>query len=205
MEIFQEDVSRFRVLPRRTSTRTRHRARRRGVPTLQALRLFNGTIYRWNRPCLRHLRGQAAPADREPRAARRADDRRRGGQRRLLARPGEALATDDRDIRKVLQFDQAKENFVSGIRHGINAEVYWPQVGQARVDELVVRKLLPMAAEGLRQWEADEAEIGRLLGIIEGRCLRAANGATWQVAEVARREQAGESRQDALRGMLAAT
>jgi hypothetical protein len=76
-------------------------------------------------------------------------------------------------------------------------------VGQVHVAELVVRKLLPLAAEGLRQWEADEVEIGRLLDIIEHRCLRTANGATWQVAEVARREQAGESREDALRGMVA--
>ena len=91
---------------------------------------------------------------------------------------------------------------MSGIRHGINAEVYWPQVGQVHVAELVVRKLLPMAAEGLRQWEADEVEIGRLLDIIERRCLRTANGCTWQVAEVARREQAGASRQEALQGML---
>jgi hypothetical protein len=72
-----------------------------------------------------------------------------------------------------------------------------------RVSELVVRKLLPLAAGGLRMWEVDESEIGRLLDIIEHRCLRAANGATWQVAEVARRERAGETRQDALRGMLA--
>jgi hypothetical protein len=33
--------------------------------------------------------------------------------------------------------------------------------------------------------------------------LRLANGATWQVAEVARREQAGETRQQAVGGMLA--
>ena len=71
-----------------------------------------------------------------------------------------------------------------------------------RVAELVVRKLLPLAADGLRQWEVDEAEIGRLLDIIERRCLRLANGAIWQVAEVARREQAGETRQQALSGML---
>ena len=92
---------------------------------------------------------------------------------------------------------------MSGIRHGINADVYWPQVGQVHVTELVVRKLLPLAADGLRMWEVDESEIGRLLDIIEHRCLRAANGSTWQVAEVARRERAGESRQDAVRGMLA--
>jgi hypothetical protein len=72
-----------------------------------------------------------------------------------------------------------------------------------KVAELVVRKLLPLAADGLRQWEVDEAEISRLLDIIEHRCLRLANGATWQVAEVARREQTGETRQQALSGMLA--
>ena len=37
---------------------------------------------------------------------------------------------------------------------------------------------------------------------IEHRCLRGANGATWQTAEVHRRERAGESREEALRGML---
>ena len=47
-----------------------------------------------------------------------------------------------------------------------------------------------------------DAESGRLLDIIERRCLRAANGATWQTAEVARREKAGDSRPAALRGML---
>ncbi len=43
-----------------------------------------------------------------------------------------------------------------------------------------------------------------MLDIIEGRCLRGANGATWQTAEVARREAAGASRPDALHGMLSA-
>ena len=63
--------------------------------------------------------------------------------------------------------------------------------GQVRVVELVVRKLLPLAAEGLRLWEVDEAEIGRLLDIVERRCLRIANGATWQTAQVARLEAGG--------------
>ena len=71
-----------------------------------------------------------------------------------------------------------------------------------KVGELVVRKLLPMAAEGLRRWGVADAESGRLLGVIEQRCLRAANGATWQTAEVSRRERAGASRPEALRGML---
>jgi len=48
----------------------------------------------------------------------------------------------------------------------------------------------------------DGSEIDRLLGIVEQRCLRAVNGATWQTAEVLRRETSGDSRREALRGML---
>jgi hypothetical protein len=174
-----------------------------GVPRLDELRLHNGTIYRWNRPVYDisgdnpHLRveNRVLPAgptvvDTIANAA-------------FFAGIVRALASEDRPIWTQMSFQAAEENFVSGIRHGINAEVYWPQIGQVRVAELVVRKLLPLAADGLRQWEVDEAEIGRLLEIIERRCLRLANGATWQVAEVARREQAGETRQQAVGGMLA--
>jgi hypothetical protein len=113
-----------------------------------------------------------------------------------------ALADDDRPIWSQMSFQAANENFISGTRNGIAADVYWPGVGQVKATELVVRKLLPLAAEGLRLWEVDESEIGRLLDIIERRCLRAANGATWQTAEVARREAAGDSRREALRRML---
>jgi hypothetical protein len=113
-----------------------------------------------------------------------------------------ALADDDRPIWSQMSFQAANENFVAGARSGINADLYWPQVGQLRAAELVVRKLLPRAAEGLRLWGVSDAESGRLLDIIERRCLRATNGATWQTAEVNRREKAGDSRAAALRGML---
>jgi len=103
-----------------------------------------------------------------------------------------------------MSFSAASENFAAGVRQGIAAEVYWPQIGQVSVVELVVRKLLPLAADGLRLWEVDEAEIGRLLDIIERRCVGAVNGATWQTATVVNRERDGSSRADALRSMLAA-
>jgi hypothetical protein len=174
-----------------------------GVPHLDELRLHNGTVYRWNRPVYDisgdapHLRVENRVLPAGPTVV---DTMANAAFFAGLVR---ALADEDRPIWTQMSFQAAQENFVSGIRHGINAEVYWPQVGQVHVTELVVRKLLPMAAEGLRQWEADAAEIGRLLDIIERRCLRTANGSTWQVAEVARREQAGASRQEALQGMLA--
>jgi gamma-glutamyl:cysteine ligase YbdK (ATP-grasp superfamily) len=173
-----------------------------GVPHLDELRLHNGTVYRWNRPVYDisdgtpHLRVENRVLPAGPTVV---DTMANAAFFAGLVR---ALADEERPIWTQMSFQAAQENFVSGIRHGINAEVYWPQVGQVHVAELVVRKLLPMAAEGLRQWEADEVEIGRLLDIIERRCLRTANGSTWQVAEVARHEQAGASRQEALQGML---
>ena len=175
-----------------------------GVPGLDELRLHNGTVYRWNRPVYDvsdgspHLRVENRVLPAGPTVV---DTMANAAFFAGLVR---ALANQDRPLWTQMSFQAAYENFVAGIRGGIEAEVYWPEIGRVRVVELVVRKLLPLAAEGLRQWEVDEAEIGRLLDIIERRCLRAANGATWQTAEVAGRERSGESREDALRGMLAA-
>ena len=175
-----------------------------GVPGLDELRLHNGTVYRWNRPVYDvsdgspHLRVENRVLPAGPTVV---DTMANAAFFAGLVR---ALANQDRPLWTQMSFQAAHENFGAGIRGGIEAEVYWPEIGRVRVVELVVRKLLPLAAEGLRQWEVDEAEIGRLLDIIERRCLRAANGATWQAAEVARRETSGESRDDALRGMLAA-
>ncbi len=173
-----------------------------GTPSLDELRLHNGTVYRWNRPVYDisdgspHLRveNRVLPAgptvlDTMANAA-------------LFAGLVRALAEEDRPVWSQMSFAAAHENFQAGVRHGIDAELYWPRVGNVRAGELLLRRLLPLAAEGLRGWEVSEDEIGRLLGVIEQRCLRSANGSTWQTAEVARREAAGASRREALRGML---
>jgi len=71
------------------------------------------------------------------------------------------------------------------------------------VTELVLRRLLPMAYEGLDSFGVDPAERDRLLGIVEQRCLRERNGATWQAETVHRLEQGDNlDRAEALRIML---
>ncbi len=173
-----------------------------GVPQLDELRLHNGTVYRWNRPVYDisdgspHLRVENRVLPAGPTVV---DTLANAAFFAGLVR---ALADEDRPVWSQMSFQAANDNFSSGVRHGIQAEVYWPRVGQVRATELVVRKLLPLAAKGLRLWEVDESEIDRLLQIIERRCLNGANGATWQTAEVSRREAAGGSRAEALRGML---
>jgi hypothetical protein len=65
-------------------------------------------------------------------------------------------------------------------RYGIDAKQFWPGLGTVPVGDLVLRRLLPLAYDGLDLWKIDPAARDRLLGIIEQRCLRRTNGADWQ-------------------------
>ena len=68
--------------------------------------------------------------------------------------------------------------------------------------ELVLRRLLPLAREGLSRWGVNLANADRLLGMIEQRCLTGQTGAAWQIAAVAAlTERGGTGRPEALRLM----
>ena len=55
-------------------------------------------------------------------------------------------------------------------------------MGEVPAAELVLRRLLPMAHDGLGRWGVDAADADRLLEIIERRCVQLTNGAAWQAA-----------------------
>src|SRR5262249_36053879 len=94
------------------------------------------------------------------------------------------------------------ENFHAGARDGIDARVYWPGVGEVPATELVLRRLLPMANDGLESWGLDAGTRDRLLQIIERRCVDSRNSASWQ-SEVFHRlyDDRGMDRAEALRAM----
>jgi hypothetical protein len=89
---------------------------------------------------------------------------------------------DERPVWTQMSFSAAEENFHAGARDGIDARLYWPGVGEAPAAELILRKLLPMARDGLGRWGVDSGDADRLLEIIERRCVGLVNGASWQVA-----------------------
>ncbi len=172
-----------------------------GTPALAELRLHNGTVYRWNRPVYDVVAGRP---------------HLRIENRVLPAGPSvidvmanaafyygavKVLAESDRPVWSQMSFQAASENFTAGATKGIDAEVFWPGYGEVPVTELVLRRLLPAAHEGLERWGVDHEVRARLLGVIERRCTTARNGASWQVERVHRLEQAGRSRVEALRGM----
>jgi gamma-glutamyl:cysteine ligase YbdK (ATP-grasp superfamily) len=172
-----------------------------GCPQLAEMSLHNGTIYRWNRPVY-------AVADGRPHL--------RVENRVLPAGPSVAdvmanaafyyglvrvLAESERPVWTQMSFATAAENLHTAARYGIGAQLYWPGLGEAPASELVLRRLLPLAREGLGRWGVDSAHIDRLLGIIEQRCLTGRTGATWQIAAVAARSERGADRPEALRQM----
>ena len=80
------------------------------------------------------------------------------------------LAHEDRPVWTKMSFAACEENFNRAARDGIDAHLYWPGFGELSADELMLRHLLPLAHEGLRQWGVSDAVRERFLGVIEGRC-----------------------------------
>jgi hypothetical protein len=101
-----------------------------------------------------------------------------------------------------MSFDAAQENLGIGAKYGLDARMYWTGLGWIGADELVLRRLLPLAHEGLTAFGLSSRARDRYLGIIEQRCLTRRTGAAWQREQVARREAAGADRRTALTGMM---
>jgi gamma-glutamyl:cysteine ligase YbdK (ATP-grasp superfamily) len=178
-----------------------------GVPALHELVLHNGTVYRWNRPVygvadgVPHLRveNRALPAG--PTVT---DVLANAAFYYGLVR---ALADQPRPLWTRMPFETAAANFDSACRRGIDAELHWPRGGRGTglatlpAVRLVREELLPLAAAGLDAWGVEAADRDHYLGVIEERCRRRVNGASWQAAAFHRAEESGTGREKALAAM----
>jgi len=171
-------------------------------PELAELTLHNGTVYRWNRPVY-------AVADGKPHL--RVENRVLPAGPTLVDVLANAafyyglvheLAEMDPPVWSRMPFDAAAANLIAGARNGLEAAVFWPGYGDVPVTELALRHLLPLAASGLQRCGVSAADAGRLLSIIEQRCVVRQNGAAWQVEFVRRVQDQGQAdRGEALRIM----
>jgi gamma-glutamylcysteine synthetase len=205
LDLFDENVRYFPALLPLLDDEDPEAVLGRGdVPSLKELVLHNGTIYRWNRPVYDVQRGKPHV---------------RVENRTLPAGPTivdtianaafwyglvRAVATLDEPITRAMSFALASDNFASASRDGIDAMLFWPGVGEVPATELVLRTLLPLAHHGLDLWEVDRRDRDHYLGIIEQRCLRRRNGASWQVAAYHELARGGGDRETALRDMTLA-
>ncbi len=137
------------------------------APMLQELRLHNGTVYRWNRPIYQvvdgipHLRVENRVLPAGPTVVDTMANAAffHGALRTLMS--------DERPLWSKMAFSTAEENFFACAKQGLDAGVYWPGLGETGAEELVLRRLLPMAHQGLESAGVPQEVRERYLGIIE--------------------------------------
>lgn len=183
MEIYKEDIARFRVLLSADVDEDSLKLLAKGkTPQLRALQVHNSTVYRWNRPCYGispngkpHLRieNRVIPAgptviDEVANAA-------------FWLGAMEGMHARYPDIRQHLSWEDVLDNFVKSAKFGIDAKFTWFDDKKISATDLLLEELIPMAREGLKIRKVDDADADRYLGIIEERAKQHLNGARWQL------------------------
>jgi len=180
VEIFQEDIARFRVLIGAEIEEDPFAALAEGrAPKLAALRLHNSTVYRWMRPCYGvldgrpHLRieNRVLPAGPTPR-----DEVANAAFWFGLMK---AMDEEFGDVTRVLSFDDVKESFFAAARHGLNAQIAWIDRKSVPARELIPGEMLPRAREGLAALGIPAGDVDHYLGTVEERVATGRTGSQW--------------------------
>ncbi len=186
MELFKEDIARFRVILGREECENPFEAIEAGrVPRLEALQLHNSTVYRWNRVCYGtdgtrpHLRieNRVLPAGPTIR-----DQVANAAFWFGLMRGGRAAYGD---IRPRMDFDEARSNFLVAARQGMASELTWFDGRYLPAHQLVLEELLPVARDGLLAAGVDAGDVDRYLGVVRERTETRQTGAQWLLRSVA--------------------
>jgi len=186
LEIFREDIARFRTLLSTEPDDDPFEEIAQGrAPSLKALRLHNSTVYRWNRVCYGisdgkpHLRieNRVLPSGPTPRDEVANAAFWFGLVSGCLVRYG--------DITEQMSFDDAHANFFAAAELGLSAQFSWIGGALKPADQLILDELLPIAREGLQASSLDGADIDLYLGVIEERVRSRRTGAQWQLDSLA--------------------
>lgn len=186
LEIFREDISRFRVLLAGDQDEPPLKVLERGeLPALSALRLHNGTIYRWNRPCY---------GIHEGRAHIRIEHRALPSGPTVVDELANAafffglmtgVGEEHDDITEVMSFDDAKNNFMAASRYGLKARLQWVDGKTFSADKLILQRLLPLARHGLEMKKIRPRDIDHYLNVLEERVSSGQTGSQWVLDSLA--------------------
>jgi len=156
-----------------------------GVPALAELRLHNGTVWRWNRAIYDpagggHLRIELRALPSGPTLVDMA------ANAAFLLGLVLALGPDMERFLAGFTFTHARRNFYEAARRGLASMLLWPTEPGGRVEAVaaptLVARLLPVAAQGLRDHGVDGDEVDRYLGIVGDRASTGRTGAAIQRA-----------------------
>ncbi|MCB0519852.1 MAG: CBS domain-containing protein [Lewinellaceae bacterium] len=183
LEIYKEDIARFRVLMTADELEDSLLSIAEGkVPKLKALQVHNSTVYRWNRPCYGisangkpHLRIENRVLPAGPSVI----DAVANAAFWLGAVVG--MKKNCEDICQRLSWEDVRDNFLKAARYGIDSKFNWYDDKKFSATDLIVQELIPIAREGLQERNIDSTDIDRYLGVIEERAKAHMTGARWQL------------------------
>ena len=180
LEVFRDDIARFRVLLcARNSEDALEVLKKGGVPKLQALRVFNGTVYRWNRACYGiiagkpHLRIENRVLPSGPTVV----DQVANSAFWLGMLSG--ITDTYRHLPEKIDFAHAASNFIKAARIGLEAKFRWLKGKDYSAEDLILQELLPLSREGLRRSGITPVDADRYLGIVEQRVRSRRTGSQW--------------------------
>lgn len=205
LDIYREDIARFRVLIAGDIKEDSLGMIREGkVPALRALQVHNSTIYRWNRPCYGispsgkpHLRIENRVLASGPTVQDEV-----ANAAFWLGLMTEMSEQYD-DIREHISFSDIKDNFGKAAKFGIDSSFNWFNDVKIGACDLIRMELLPMARAGLERRGVNAGDIDKYLGIIQSRTEAHMNGARWTMRSFTRLKE--ETTQDEALSSLTAS
>lgn len=191
LEIYKEDISRFRVLlGGEVDENSLDMIKAGKVPKLRALQMHNSSVYRWNRPCYGisdngkpHLRIENRVLASGPTVV----DEMANAAFWLGAMVG--IHEQYGDITKLLSYEDIRDNFDKACKFGIDSKFNWFKDSKISAVDLVQHELIPLAKEGLAKQNIDKADIKKYMDIIEGRAKKQMNGARWMLRAFSKLKQ----------------
>ena len=183
LEIYREDIARFRVLISGDVEEDAFEMIDQGkAPKLRALQVHNSTVYRWNRPCYGisangkpHLRIENRVLPSGPTII----DEIANAALWIGAMIG--MKEKVKDIRNHISYADVRDNFGKAARYGIDSKFTWFKDVKIDACDLILKEIIPLARKGLKAYHVDKRDIDRYLNIIEDRAKKHMNGARWQL------------------------
>jgi CBS domain-containing protein len=205
LELFEEDIARFRILLGARLDEDPFEMLNQGLaPALKALRVYNSTIWRWNRACYGitdgkpHLRIEARSLPSGPTIIDEV------ANAAFFCGLVTGFSSRYDDIASVMEFDDVKTNFMAAARLGLDAQLTWLDGKVTPARELICRDLLPIAREGLLEAGILPSDIARYLGVIEERVKSGRTGAQWLVSSMSKMKSCA-TRDEILTALVAGT
>ncbi len=205
IELFREAVEDYAVLlPVLSKQDPDECVADRQIPSLEEIRLHQGTVWHWNRPVYDpHDEGHVRIELRALPAGPTIEDMLANAA--FLVGLSLGLAPHMQTLIEESDFEEVEHNFYRAAQQGLDASLAWPRslggTSKPESARTILPRLSDLAREGLSRMGVEESDAAPLIDLFMDRVQTGQTGATWQRAALQSFEERMD-RRDALARML---